>query len=102
MMKNISNHISDVFMPFKALLLYAKQLDKENTQQEKEVYVESYDIGKNGSPINAHPLSLKESIVLAEVLQSSQEMQNGFLKCSSIIISRLPCRSGRKQGLMSI
>jgi len=85
-------------MPFKALLLYAKQVDKENTQQEKEVYVESYDIGRNGSPVNAHPLSLKESIVLAEVLQSGQEMQNGFLKCRGVLPNNLLYVNSDKTG----
>jgi hypothetical protein len=41
------------------LLIYAKSNTGEDDYYgtKEEIYVESYDIGKTGRPVNAHPLS---------------------------------------------
>ena len=89
-MNNISNNFSDLYVPYKALLIYQQQTEKdEETPNEGGVYVESYDINKQGNPINAHPLSIKESIILAELLQSSKELQNGFLRSKGLLPQNL-------------
>jgi PRTRC genetic system protein B len=87
-MTNISHQFSDLYVPYKALLIY--NCDKENNHninmpEANAVYVESYDIGRQGNPINAHPLTVSESIALAEMLQSSTELQNGFLRSKGIL-----------------
>jgi PRTRC genetic system protein B len=81
-MQNISNQFNILYEPVKALLIYGQ---KGGKQENTSVYVESYDIATNGKPINAHPLSLSEGIALAELLQSSAELQNGFLRSKGLL-----------------
>ena len=91
-MTNVTNDFNDKYIPYKALLIYNCERENDSnihTDEANSVYVESYDIGLLGNPINAHPLSLKESIALAELLQSSAEMQNGFLKSKGLLPANL-------------
>lgn len=90
-MNNVSQQFNEKYMPVKALLIY-RSVEQDNDNYEPvptEVYVESYDIGKQGNPINAHPLSLKEMVALGELLQASQELQNNFLQSKGVIPSNL-------------
>jgi PRTRC genetic system protein B len=87
-MTNISNQFSDLYEPHKALLIYNCKPNGQN-KENSPVYVESYDIAKNGKPINAHPLSLKECIALSELFQSSNELQNGFLRSKGLLPNNL-------------
>jgi PRTRC genetic system protein B len=89
-MKNITQQFNARFVPFKALLIY--RFDKEekadqfqNSEKETQVYVESYDIGYNGKPINAHPLSVKEMNSLSGLLQTTQELKGGYLKSKGLL-----------------
>lgn len=82
-MNNITQTFSQVYVPQKALLIYDCYRENShniNTPDAHHVYVESYDIGADGRPRNAHPLTLKESLALAQLLGSSSDMQNGFLR----------------------
>ncbi|QEC74724.1 PRTRC system protein B [Mucilaginibacter ginsenosidivorax] len=91
-MNNVTNEFNDKYIPYKALLIYNCERENDynsNTDEAVSMYVESYDIGLQGNPINAHPLSLQESIALAELLQSSAEMQNGFLKSKGMFPNNL-------------
>lgn len=80
-MKNLSDNFSSQYQPVKALLVYAKQTEDEN----HSVYVESYDIGKYGNPINAHPLTIKETAALGSLFRSAQELKTGFLRCKGML-----------------
>jgi PRTRC genetic system protein B len=84
MMKNLTNNFSNLYQPFKSLLIYQKQTE-ENGEAQNSVYVESYDIGKFGNPINAHPLTVKEILQLATIFQSAQELKTGFLRSRGIM-----------------
>jgi PRTRC genetic system protein B len=87
-MNNISEQFNNVLLPVKALLIYQQQRTEQMQQAEDvqtDIYVESYDIGKYGQPVNAHPLSVKEMIALSEVLQSAQEIKGGFLKSRGLL-----------------
>jgi len=91
-MTNVTDNFNDCYIPYKALLIY--NCDRANnttvnTEEDNSIYVESYDIGLLGNPINAHPLSLKKSIALADLLQSSAEMQNGYLKSKGLLPNNL-------------
>lgn len=77
-MKNITDKFSKTYLPAKALLLYQQK-------DSGEFYIESYDIGKSGTPINAHPLSLRESQSLADVLNTSEENRQGFLRPKGLL-----------------
>jgi PRTRC genetic system protein B len=78
-MKDITANFGTLYHPVKAFVVYQK-----NTV-DKCIYVESYDIDKNGYPINAHPLSLVESIQLANALDTSDELKRNFLKPSGLL-----------------
>lgn len=89
-MKNITEQFNNEFQPFKALLIYkqdkVEQVNQfQNTEKQTTIYVESYDIGRNGQPINAHPLSIKEMCALSELLQTSQELKGGYLKSRGLL-----------------
>ena len=68
----MSQQFGELYEPVKALLIY-------QNDQKKRVYVEAFDLDKNGKPINAHPLSVQESISLAKALDTSEEVQTSFL-----------------------
>src|SRR3569833_2279577 len=98
-MRNITNNFSEVYVPYKALLIYKSETERDGYEEtEINTYVESYDIGKHGNPINAHPLSLKESLGLADLLQASRELQNGFLKSKGVLPSNLLYLNAQKAG----
>jgi PRTRC genetic system protein B len=88
-MTNITEQFNQQYTPFKALLLYGYDKPQENNygQNDKEtnIYVESYDIGKNGKPINAHPLTLKEMTALSQILQTAQGKQDSYLKSRGLL-----------------
>jgi len=77
-MKNITAKFSKTYIPAKALLLYIGQ-------ENEEFYIESYDIGKNGMPINAHPLTMRESQSLADILNTTEENRQNFLQPKGLL-----------------
>jgi len=81
-MKNLTNNFSSNYQPVKALLIYNKQTEEA---ENNSVYVESYDIGKFGNPINAHPLTMKETLALSGIFQTAQELKTGFLRCKGLM-----------------
>jgi PRTRC genetic system protein B len=86
-MNNVSQQFNEQYLPVQALLIYQSAEQESDNYEPKptEIYVESYDIGKHGNPINAHPLSLKEMGALSELLQATQELQNNYLQCRGVI-----------------
>jgi PRTRC genetic system protein B len=78
-MKDITPTFGTLYNPVKAFVVYQK-----NTL-DKNVYIESYDMDKNGCPINAHPLSLRESTGLANALDTSDELKRNFSKPSGLL-----------------
>lgn len=94
-MTNITEDFNTAFTPVKALLIYQHQPREDNTNlylnydTTTQIYVESYDIGKQGQPVNAHPLTLKEMGALSEILLSTQELKGGYLRPAGIIPSKV-------------
>jgi PRTRC genetic system protein B len=89
-MKNVSQQFNDQYRPIKALLVYQSVGQEEDgnyhhRESGQEIYVESYDIGKQGNPINAHPLTIPEMQSLSELLQSTQELKGGYLKSRGLL-----------------
>ncbi|WP_121329928.1 MULTISPECIES: PRTRC system protein B [unclassified Flavobacterium] len=78
-MKDITTAFGTLYNPVKAFVVYQKN------SAEKSIYVEAYDMDKNGCPINAHPLSLRESTQLAGALDTSEELTRRFLKPSGLL-----------------
>jgi PRTRC genetic system protein B len=89
--KNITEQFNQGFEPYKALLIHRFQLKQDGSHNvaETQVYVESYDIGKNGKPINAHPLTITEMKALSDLLRSTEELKGGYLKSKGIMPSKI-------------
>lgn len=84
-MENITHLFDDCYIPEKALLIYRCRNRENNSRNEESIYVESYDIGKNGNPINAHPLTQKEMVGLSQLFQSCKELKTTYLKSKGLI-----------------
>lgn len=90
-MKNVSQTFNEQYLPVKALLIYqsVEHETQGHERGESDIYVESYDIGKQGNPINAHPLSITEMMMLSELMQSTQELKTTYLQCRGVLPSKL-------------
>jgi hypothetical protein len=93
-MKNITQQFNSGFEPYKALLIYrydkAEEINQFGRDEKRtEIYVESYDIGTNGKPINAHPLNEKEVSALSDLLQTTQETKSSYLKSKWLLPSNM-------------
>jgi PRTRC genetic system protein B len=84
-MKNLTNNFSNLYQPVKSLLIYTKHTEEDTSS----IYVESYDIGRLGNPINAHPLSVKEMLALSSIFQSANEFKTGFLRCKGVMPNKV-------------
>lgn len=78
-MKDITATFGTLYHPLKAFVIY------QQDTSDKNIYVEAYDMDKNGCPINAHPLSVHESTNLANALDTSEELKRNFLKPSGLL-----------------
>lgn len=67
-MKNISRLLDDIYVPQKAIVVYST-LQK----YDGKIYVEAYDMDPGGRPMNAHPLSIEESIHLSHALSTGDD-----------------------------
>src|SRR5690606_35516794 len=56
---------------------------------ETDVYVEHFDMDTNGTPINAHPWTVKEANVLAKALKTDEEKNASFLKPKGILTTNI-------------
>jgi len=79
-MKNITNLLSNIYLPKKAIVIFSNFLDCENKH-----YAEAFDIDKNGKPVNAHPLSENECAKFADTLRSDNDKRKDFLKSKNIL-----------------
>ncbi|MBW7892605.1 MAG: PRTRC system protein B [Chitinophagaceae bacterium] len=78
-MTDITNSFGTLYHPVKAFVVYSTQ------GRDKDIYVEAYDMDETGRPVNAHPLTVRESTALAKALDSRDERKQGFLKPSGLI-----------------
>lgn len=87
-MENITDQFTNCYKPVKALLIYATAADN-GQDNNLSAYVESYDIGREGKPVNAHPLSDRETAELAKILSYNNGVQQGFLRCRGLFPENL-------------
>ncbi|PTD13695.1 PRTRC system protein B [Flavobacterium columnare] len=76
---NIVENFGTLYHPKSALVFY------ETAGTETDMYVEHFDMDSNGTPINAHPLTVKEANILAKALQTDEEKSTAFLKPKGIL-----------------
>lgn len=78
-MEDITNNFGTLYYPKSALVFY------ETTGTETDMYVEHFDMDSNGTPVNAHPLTVKEANILAKALQTDEERNKAFLRPKGIL-----------------
>ncbi|CAD0002298.1 PRTRC system protein B [Flavobacterium salmonis] len=78
-LNDITENFGTLYHPKSALVFY------ETKGTDTNMYVEHFDMDKNGNPINAHPLTVKEASVLAKSLQTHEEKSKAFLKPKGIL-----------------
>ncbi|MFH6972641.1 PRTRC system protein B [Flavobacterium petrolei] len=76
---DITENFGTLYHPKSALVFY--QTKGTNTN----MYVEHFDMDKNGNPVNAHPLTVNEAKVLAKALHTDKEKDKAFLKPKGIL-----------------
>ena len=75
---DIKDHFGTLYYAKSALVFY------ETKGTENDMYVEHFDMDSNGTPINAHPLTVEEANILAKSLQTDEEKNQAFLKPKGI------------------
>lgn len=75
-----SKDFGTLYEPKSALVFYQTQDENSNN-----TYVEHFDMDSNGTPINAHPLTVKEANLLAKSLQTDEERNKAFLKPQGVL-----------------
>lgn len=78
-MKDITQNFGTLYHPKSALVFYSTKGSKSDT------YVEYFDMDKNGMPINAHPLTIREANTLAKALKIAKEEKEPCLKSNGIL-----------------
>ena len=78
-MNDITQDFGTLYHPKSALVFY------ETKGTETDMYVEHFDMDSNGTPVNAHPLTVKEAEILAKALQTNEERSRAFLKPKGIL-----------------
>jgi PRTRC genetic system protein B len=77
-MNDITDNFTALYHPFSALVFY--QMKGRNT----DTYVEHFDMDRDGNPINAHPLTVREAGRLSKALKLTEEKEP-CLKPSGLI-----------------
>ena len=80
---NTAQEFGTLYEPKSALVFY-ESLDKNAT-----MYVEHFDMGRNGNPINAHPLTVNEAKELAKSLHTEEEKDKTFLQSKGILSTNI-------------
>jgi PRTRC genetic system protein B len=76
---DITASFGTLYHPKSALVFY------EAKGTDNDVYVEHFDMDKNGTPVNAHPLTEREANALVKALQTEKNKDKAFLKSNGIL-----------------
>src|SRR5690606_27277273 len=82
-MNDITQDFGRLYYPKSALVFY------QATGKDNGMYVEHFDMDKNGMPVNAHPLTVKEANRLAKSLKTAKEKKEPLLKPQGIMSHRI-------------
>lgn len=81
-MTDITDEFNLVAFPRFGIVVYQKPQQNHERQTE---YIEYFEIGSNGQPINAHPLRTDECVRLAKALGNSQREKTRFLRPRGVL-----------------
>jgi PRTRC genetic system protein B len=84
-MQDIKDDFGTLYYPKSALVFY-QSMGKGNG-----TYVEHFDMDENGTPINAHPLTIQEAGRLAKALKITKEEKVPLLKTQGILSNQVLC-----------
>lgn len=76
---DITHDFGTLYHPKSALVFYQAK------GRDADTYVEYFDMDRNGTPINAHPLTVKEAGRLAKALKTAKEEKEPYLKSKGIM-----------------
>lgn len=76
---DITQDFGTLYHPKSALVFY------ETKGRTTDIYVEHFDMDKNGNPINAHPLTVREANILVKALRTEKDKDKDFLKPNGIL-----------------
>lgn len=82
-MNDITQDFGTLYYPKSALVFY------QTTAKGNDMYVEHFDMDRNGTPTNAHPLTVNEANRLAKALKTAKEEKEPVLKPQGIISSQI-------------
>ena len=82
-MNDITQDFGTLYYPKSALVFY------QTTGKGNNTYVEHFDMDKNGTPINAHPLTVKEANQLAKALKTAKEEKEPLLKPQGVLSNQV-------------
>lgn len=93
-MENIIQDFGKLYHPTSALVFY------QTTDRMKDIYVEHFDMDKDGNPVNAHPLTIREAKFLSKALNIETKKNREFLK-PQIFFQKIYCTSIRVKMALS-
>jgi PRTRC genetic system protein B len=76
---DITESLGGLYHPKSALVFY------ESQGTDTDTYVEYFNMDKNGNPVNAHPLTLREAHQLSKALRTEKEAEKAFLRPKGIV-----------------
>lgn len=91
-MENIIQDFGKLYHPTSALVFY------QTTDRIKDIYVEHFDMDKDGNPINAHPLTIREATFLSKALNIETKKNREFLKSQNILSENILHIDPSKEG----
>lgn len=89
---DITENFGTLYHPTSALVIY----ETKGTNTDR--YVEHFDMDKNGNPVNAHPLTVREANALAKALRTDKEKNKAFLKPKGILPTNILHINPREKG----
>lgn len=78
-MNDITGNFGTLYHPKSALVFY------QTAETNADTYVEYFDMDSKGTPINAHPLTVREANQLAKALKTAKEEKEPCLKIDGIL-----------------
>lgn len=82
-MNDITQDFGTLYHPVSALVIY------QTKGRNRDTYVEHFDMDKNGSPTNAHPLTEREARAFTRALTTDNEKSKAFLKPKGILSTKV-------------